>query len=1012
MSLLHFPSNPTVGQQYANANGIVYTWDGVKWLGAVTGSTISTIGYGTYTVSVNTAGNFVIPAGAIIEHADGSPAEFPGGTLINGPYRFTLTTSGSITLNGELFHSGGVIQSSTPPVPASTSTLWYDIGSGRSYVYYDGTWVDAAPEPSVPTHISAFTNDLGYITSTNTLVNGNQSIALDGSQGLQLNNVQYIYANSTGTAIDIYTGGTNYSEVWLFDNGPVQINTNGETHSWSFNTDGSTSLPGSLNYQVPGLGGSGHFDINSYYPVKITTGDSVDVAYSTWTFGWNGILELPGSLTGDPVVIQGAPITITISDNSGLVWGGALGTYTRLNGQTPPKWAPANYNPSSDSSITYDGGWQLNNPNFSHPLYVNTGTLTNPLTTWNPDTQFGLGSGNPVGTYTYNTWTFGLTTNSGNAGITFPDSSIQYTAWTGTVDYSNVTNAPVVDSTGTTVFNVVSATTIYINGQPVSGGTTSTLVSGTYTFAVSSTGSVTLNGVSFSSHGAQGTTGAQGTAGSNGTNGAQGTTGSTGSQGTAGSIGTNGTQGTTGAQGTAGSIGTNGTQGTTGAQGTAGTNGVQGVQGISGSASLNNLSTSISFTNTGVNPPSFVTTSTGVKISYYQQESPTTVDYATGIEPGGLWTSIPSATSNYAFKWYGGTSTLATLTGTGTFITNTLNVSNQITTPAGSNANLVLNPDGLADVIVTTSTQILMYATNTSISTTTGALVVTGGVGVGGTVTANKFVGDGSSLTNVTVTQQANIVGSQPNVTLVAGNYSYLFDNTGNFTMPSNGDIVMTGTNANLTVGGSVWGNQRKFDWTAMIHGTPATGGSITGSILNNATYSNASDGVQLTSNTTNQTGSVAWNVTGFDFTKDFVMEWSWFTSVGTNAADGVWATFGGSSNGAGVVGPTTNGAIGLRYLTYTNLKTQWFNNGSTTGNAVPFRAGVTYQGIWQTSRIMVRTIGVKRYAYVYTGTGGVCDNAIDITSWSPAGTWIAVGASTGGSISTQLCCHVALEYI
>jgi len=803
MSLLHFPSNPTVGQQYANANGIVYTWDGVKWLGAVTGSTISTIGYGTYTVSVNTAGNFVIPAGAIIEHADGSPAEFPGGTLINGPYRFTLTTSGSITLNGELFHSGGVIQSSTPPVPASTSTLWYDIGSGRSYVYYDGTWVDAAPEPSVPTHISAFTNDLGYITSTNTLVNGNQSIALDGSQGLQLNNVQYIYANSTGTAIDIYTGGTNYSEVWLFDNGPVQINTNGETHSWSFNTDGSTSLPGSLNYQVPGLGGSGHFDINSYYPVKITTGDSVDVAYSTWTFGWNGILELPGSLTGDPVVIQGAPITITISDNSGLVWGGALGTYTRLNGQTPPKWAPANYNPSSDSSITYDGGWQLNNPNFSHPLYVNTGTLTNPLTTWNPDTQFGLGSGNPVGTYTYNTWTFGLTTNSGNAGITFPDSSIQYTAWTGTVDYSNVTNAPVVDSTGTTVFNVVSATTIYINGQPVSGGTTSTLVSGTYTFAVSSTGSVTLNGVSFSSHGAQGTTGAQGTAGSNGTNGAQGTTGSTGSQGTAGSIGTNGTQGTTGAQGTAGSIGTNGTQGTTGAQGTAGTNGVQGVQGISGSASLNNLSTSISFTNTGVNPPSFVTTSTGVKISYYQQESPTTVDYATGIEPGGLWTSIPSATSNYAFKWYGGTSTLATLTGTGTFITNTLNVSNQITTPAGSNANLVLNPDGLADVIVTTSTQILMYATNTSISTTTGALVVTGGVGVGGNVTANKFVGDGSSLTNVTVTQQANIVGVQPNVTLVAGNYSYLFDNTGTFTMPVDGDIVMPGTNSILSVNGT-----------------------------------------------------------------------------------------------------------------------------------------------------------------------------------------------------------------
>jgi hypothetical protein len=154
-----------------------------------------------------------------------------------------------------------------------------------------------------------------------------------------------------------------------------------------------------------------------------------------------------------------------------------------------------------------------------------------------------------------------------------------------------------------------------------------------------------------------------------------------------------------------------------------------------GIANLTNLSSDITFSAVGVGAPTFVTTSTGTKISYYQQESATTVDYATGIEPGGLWTSIPSATSNYAFKWYGGTSTIATLTGTGTF-------------------------------------------------------------------SAAKFVGDGSSLTNITVNQQANIVGVQPNVTLVAGNYSYVFDNTGTFTMPANGDIVMPGSGAILSVGG------------------------------------------------------------------------------------------------------------------------------------------------------------------------------------------------------------------
>jgi hypothetical protein len=102
-----------------------------------------------------------------------------------------------------------------------------------------------------------------------------------------------------------------------------------------------------------------------------------------------------------------------------------------------------------------------------------------------------------------------------------------------------------------------------------------------------------------------------------------------------------------------------------------------------------------------------------------------------------------------------------------------------------------------------TSTQVQFTNATASTSTTTGALVVTGGVGVGGTVTAGKFAGDGSSLTNVTVSQAGNIVGVQPNVTLVAGSYSYLFDNTGTFTMPVDGDIVMTGTNSILSVSGT-----------------------------------------------------------------------------------------------------------------------------------------------------------------------------------------------------------------
>ena len=40
MTVLNFPSNPTVGQEYA-LNGVVYTWDSQKWTASEGGSTVS-----------------------------------------------------------------------------------------------------------------------------------------------------------------------------------------------------------------------------------------------------------------------------------------------------------------------------------------------------------------------------------------------------------------------------------------------------------------------------------------------------------------------------------------------------------------------------------------------------------------------------------------------------------------------------------------------------------------------------------------------------------------------------------------------------------------------------------------------------------------------------------------------------------------------------------------------------------------------------------------------------------
>jgi hypothetical protein len=67
--------------------------------------------------------------------------------------------------------------------------------------------------------------------------------------------------------------------------------------------------------------------------------------------------------------------------------------------------------------------------------------------------------------------------------------------------------------------------------------------------------------------------------------------------------------------------------------------------------------------------------------------------------------------------------------------------------------------------------------------TVTGAISANGNI----TTTAGTFVGNGAGLTNVTVNAAGNIQGTSSNVSLIAGSYTYTFDNTGILTLPAGG---------------------------------------------------------------------------------------------------------------------------------------------------------------------------------------------------------------------------------
>ena len=157
-----------------------------------------------------------------------------------------------------------------------------------------------------------------------------------------------------------------------------------------------------------------------------------------------------------------------------------------------------------------------------------------------------------------------------------------------------------------------------------------------------------------------------------------------------------------------------------------------------------NVTSRVDWPSSGYAPPSFTTRSVGTKVNLYPALSGSLVDYAIGIDGGVLWSSVPSATTDYTFKWYGGETEIASLTGTGKLTAIAANIT----------------------------------STNTSTSTTTGALIVSGGVGIAGNLYATAVYDGGVEiLTHANAAfDKANSAGAVANtdyttVSATAGTY-------------------------------------------------------------------------------------------------------------------------------------------------------------------------------------------------------------------------------------------------
>ena len=68
---------------------------------------------------------------------------------------------------------------------------------------------------------------------------------------------------------------------------------------------------------------------------------------------------------------------------------------------------------------------------------------------------------------------------------------------------------------------------------------------------------------------------------------------------------------------------------------------------------------------TGTGAPAFTTRSAGTKALLYPALTGSQVDYAVGIDAATLWSSVPTNSSSFYFKWYGGETQVASLDGAG-----------------------------------------------------------------------------------------------------------------------------------------------------------------------------------------------------------------------------------------------------------------------------------------------------------------------------------------------------------
>jgi len=234
------------------------------------------------------------------------------------------------------------------------------------------------------------------------------------------------------------------------------------------------------------------------------------------------------------------------------------------------------------------------------------------------------------------------------------------------------------------------------------------------------------------------------------------------------------------------------------------------------------LSVPITWTTSGIGPPTFNTRSAGTKLVLYPSVGASSVDYALGIETDAMWYSVKDATASH--KWYSGITNIATLNNSGLIVPGTITGRTIVQARSSTSTDGFINMQpgnatisGFLEFMSATGgiRQGFIGATNTNSTVDTGFISYTAGThNFGGIVSVTTSGSTGS----ITVT---DLGANGPNIKLVGTGGTpnkYIRSSSGNLevgnsaystiilTLTDSGNLTVTGNlaAANLALGGKL----------------------------------------------------------------------------------------------------------------------------------------------------------------------------------------------------------------